>query len=314
MKKFVPQILASVLLLVATASAVSAQSKTVKASARVKSQKTEQTQKAEPADDLQKFRQDFIKAAEDYRASLKELSASYETSVTKAADQRTKLEELYKDGLISRVEFEGTGKAVEEAQAKLDEVRKQIAEADETIAAARKPIVPLVNTNEVMVAGVEPKWTTGSTKIDGLIRMNAKRYGIDPYLVYCVMHQESRFGAGATSPVGAQGLMQLMPGTAARYGVTNSYDPAQNIMGGTHYLSDLLRLFGGRVDLALAGYNAGEGAVLKYGRRIPPYAETQNYVRTIGTRYTQNTGVTLTGKTSIPKTSTPKEQGKGGGK
>ena len=107
-----------------------------------------------------------------------------------------------------------------------------------------------------------------------------------------------------------------MPGTAARYGVTNSYDPAQNIMGGTHYLSDLLRLFGGRVDLALAGYNAGEGAVLKYGRRIPPYAETQNYVRTIGTRYTQNTGVTLTGKTSTPKTATPKtatpkEQGKG---
>jgi soluble lytic murein transglycosylase-like protein len=317
MKKFVPQILASVLLLVATASGVSAQSKTVKASARVKSPKTEQqAQKTEPADDLQKFRQDFIKAAEEYRASLKELSASYETSVTKAADQRKKLEELYKDGLISRVEFEGTGKAVEEAQAKLDDVRKQIAEADETIAAARKPVAPLVNTNEVMIAGVEPKWTTGSAKIDGLIRMNAKRYGIDPYLVYCVMHQESRFGAGATSPVGAQGLMQLMPGTAARYGVTNSYDPAQNIMGGTHYLSDLLRLFGGRVDLALAGYNAGEGAVLKYGRRIPPYAETQNYVRTIGARYTQNTGVTLTGKTSTPKTATPKtatpkEQGKG---
>jgi soluble lytic murein transglycosylase-like protein len=100
--------------------------------------------------------------------------------------------------------------------------------------------------------------------------------------------------------------MQLMPGTAARYGVTNPYDPAQNIMGGTHYLSDLLRLFRGRVDLALAGYNAGEGAVMKYGNRIPPYAETQNYVRTIGARYTQNTGVTLTGKTSARK-----EQGKG---
>jgi len=108
--------------------------------------------------------------------------------------------------------------------------------------------------------------------------------------------------------------MQLMPGTAARYGVTNPYDPAQNIMGGTHYLADLLRMFGGRVDLALAGYNAGEGAVMKYGRRIPPYAETQNYVRIIGTRYTQNTGVQLTGKTSTPKAATAKEQGKGGGK
>jgi soluble lytic murein transglycosylase-like protein len=301
MKKFVPRSLASVLVLVGTASAVSAQSKTARAAAQAKSQKAAQAQKAAPADDLQKFRQDFIKAAEEYRASLVELSNSYETGVTKAKDQQTKLEELYKDGLISRVEFEGTGKAVEEAQAKLADVRKQIAEADETLAAARKPVSPLVNTGEIMVAGVEPRWTTGNVRVDGLIRSNAKRYGIDPYLVYCVMHQESRFGAGATSPVGAMGLMQLMPGTAARYGVTNPYDPAQNIMGGTHYLADLLRLFGGRVDLALAGYNAGEGAVMKYGRRVPPYAETQNYVRTIGARYTQNTGVQLTGKTSARK-------------
>ncbi len=100
------------------------------------------------------------------------------------------------------------------------------------------------------------------------------------------------------------GLMQLMPGTAARYGVTNPYDPAQSIMGGTRYLANLLRLFGGRVDLALAGYNAGEGAVMKYGRRVPPYAETQNYVRTIGARYAQSggDGVTLTTKTEARET------------
>src|SRR3954469_14849558 len=138
MKNFVPRILASALFVFATFTVASAQTKTAKASAQSKSQKAEQTQKAEPADDLQKFRQDFIKAAEEHRASLKELSASYETSVAKAAAQRTKLEELYKDGLISRVEFEGTGKAVEEAQAKLDEARKQIAEADGTIPPARK--------------------------------------------------------------------------------------------------------------------------------------------------------------------------------
>ncbi|HVF66702.1 MAG TPA: transglycosylase SLT domain-containing protein [Pyrinomonadaceae bacterium] len=311
MKKFVPQILASLFVLFASASGVSAQTKTAKASAKAKA---EQARKAEPADDLQKFRQDFIKAAEEYRASLVELSASYETSVTRAKEQQTKLEELYKDGLISRVEFEGTGKSVEEAQAKLDEVRKQIAEAEVTIAAARKPVEVLAATVDTQMARVEPKWTTGNARVDGLIRMNAKRYGIDPYLVYCVMHQESRFGAGATSPVGAMGLMQLMPGTAARFGVTNPYDPAQNIMGGTRYLALLLRMFGGRVDLALAGYNAGEGAVMKYGRRIPPYAETQNYVRIIGGRYTANTGVQLTGKTSTPKASTAKEQGKGGGK
>jgi soluble lytic murein transglycosylase-like protein len=112
------------------------------------------------------------------------------------------------------------------------------------------------------------------------------------------MHQESRFRAGATSTAGAAGLMQLMPATAARYGVRDIYDPAQNVEGGTRYLRDLLKLFGGRVDLALAGYNAGEGAVMKYGNRVPPYRETQNYVRAIGGRYTQNTGVQLTAKTS----------------
>src|ERR1043165_3456129 len=159
MKKFVPRILASLLALVATTAAASAQSKSVKAAAKSKSEKVEQAQKAAPADDLQKFRQDFIKAAEDYRASLNELSTSYETALTKAKDQQAKLEELYKDGLISRIEFEGTGKAVNDAQAKLDDVRKQIAEADETIAAAKKPVQPLVNTGEIMVAGAEPNWT-----------------------------------------------------------------------------------------------------------------------------------------------------------
>jgi soluble lytic murein transglycosylase-like protein len=79
--------------------------------------------------------------------------------------------------------------------------------------------------------------------------------------------------------------MQLMPDTAARYGVTNPYDVAQSIMGGTRYLKDLLTMFNGRVDLALAGYNAGEGAVMKYGNTIPPYSETRNYVKLILARY-----------------------------
>ncbi|MCA1613868.1 MAG: lytic transglycosylase domain-containing protein, partial [Acidobacteria bacterium] len=134
-------------------------------------------------------------------------------------------------------------------------------------------------------------WTTGNQSLDGLIRYYGGKHGVDPYLIYCVMHQESRFGPGATSYKGAMGLMQLMPGTAARYGVTNPYDPAQNIQAGTRYLRELLRLFNGRVDLALAGYNAGEGAVMKYGNRVPPYRETQNYVRTIGTRYAGGSGL-----------------------
>jgi soluble lytic murein transglycosylase-like protein len=128
-------------------------------------------------------------------------------------------------------------------------------------------------------------WTTGKKQIDNLIRYYGKRYSVDPYLIYLVMHQESGFRSSAVSVKGAQGLMQLMPATAARYGVTNPADPAQNVMGGAHYLSDLLQLFNGNVSLALAGYNAGEGAVMKYGNHVPPYQETRYYVRNISGKY-----------------------------
>jgi soluble lytic murein transglycosylase-like protein len=81
------------------------------------------------------------------------------------------------------------------------------------------------------------------------------------------------------------GLMQLMPGTARRLGVRRPFDPAENIRAGTQYMRELMSLFGGKVDLVLASYNAGEGAVLKYGRNVPPYRETRDYVKTIGKRY-----------------------------
>jgi hypothetical protein len=135
-------------------------------------------------------------------------------------------------------------------------------------------------------AGIRQRdWTTGNAKLDQLIRSTGNRVGIDPYLVFCVMEHESQFRAKAVSPKGAQGLMQLMPGTAARYGVSNRFDPAQNIYGGTQYLKELLTMFGGRIDLALASYNAGEGAVLKYGSNVPPYRETREYVKRISSRY-----------------------------
>lgn len=128
-------------------------------------------------------------------------------------------------------------------------------------------------------------WTSGNTRIDHLIKMNAARFGVDPYLVFCVIEQESQFKTFARSPKGAQGLMQLMPGTARRLGVRRPYDAAENIMGGVRYLKELLSMFNGRVDLALASYNAGEGAVMKYGRNVPPYRETREYVKKIGKRY-----------------------------
>jgi soluble lytic murein transglycosylase-like protein len=99
------------------------------------------------------------------------------------------------------------------------------------------------------------------------------------------MSQESAFDARAVSPKGARGLMQLMPATAARFGVKDIFDPAQNIEAGARYLRFLLDLFDGDISLALAGYNAGEGAVKKYGYTVPPYRETVNYVRKIRRRY-----------------------------
>jgi soluble lytic murein transglycosylase-like protein len=144
-----------------------------------------------------------------------------------------------------------------------------------------KPVIytPLIG------AGSLADFTTGNPKIDSCIVDSGKRNGVDPALLYSIMHQESSFKTRAVSYKGASGLMQLMPGTATRFGVRDRFDPQQSVEGGARYVRFLLDYFGGDVNLALAGYNAGEGAVLRYGRRIPPYRETQDYVRRISKRY-----------------------------
>jgi len=215
------------------------------------------------------------------KSSLTELSTLYQNEVQRLEKQQQQSKELYDDGLISRVEFEKGEKALAEARAKVESVAREIAVANQP--------VPLVVTGADATFGTFSNlaWSTGNSRVDGLIRLYGGQYGVDPYLIYCLMSQESSFITSAVSPKGAQGLMQLMPDTAARYGVTNPYDVAQNIKGGTRYLKDLLKMFNGRVDLALAGYNAGEGAVMKYGNTIPPYDETRNYVKLILKRYTK---------------------------
>jgi Zn-finger nucleic acid-binding protein len=147
-------------------------------------------------------------------------------------------------------------------------------------------------------------WSTGRPGLDSLILQNGSRYNVDPYLIFLVMEQESHFNTHAVSPKGARGLMQLMPGTAARFGVRRAHDAAQNISGGTRYLRELLNRFNNRVDLVLASYNAGEGAVAKFGQRVPPYRETRNYVKKIGYRYKRTTA-----RTKRPATENAKSAG-----
>jgi soluble lytic murein transglycosylase-like protein len=151
--------------------------------------------------------------------------------------------------------------------------------------------IPLSNfpaSRLLMSAGTSlGDFTTGDATIDSYIVNSSLRYNIDPLLIYSQMHQESSFKLKATSYKGARGLMQLMPATAMRFGVTNIYDPKQNIDAGVRYMRWLMDTFNQDVNLALAGYNAGEGAVMKYGYQIPPYNETREYVRRITARYNE---------------------------
>lgn len=117
------------------------------------------------------------------------------------------------------------------------------------------------------------------------IERAARAAGVDASLLHAVIRAESAYNPRAVSPKGAAGLMQLMPATARRYGVADRFDPDQNVLGGALYLRDLLTRFDGQLELALAAYNAGEGAVQKYGGRIPPYAETQRYVPQVMSNY-----------------------------
>ena len=115
-------------------------------------------------------------------------------------------------------------------------------------------------------------------RYSSIIDAASKTHGVDGALVHAVITAESGYNAAAVSKAGARGLMQLMPDTAARYGVRNIHDPRENINGGVRYLRDLIAMFNGNIELAVAAYNAGENAVIRHGNRIPPYAETVHYV------------------------------------
>lgn len=147
--------------------------------------------------------------------------------------------------------------------------------------------------NKGYITGYRPKHiklsrvaTNFRKKIAGFVNQTARKHKLEPEFVHAVISAESAYNPNATSSAGAMGLMQLMPFTAKRFGVTNAYDPYQNIKAGTKYLRLLLDEFGS-LELAAAGYNAGEGAVRKYQHRIPPYRETLAYVPRVMAYYRQ---------------------------
>jgi hypothetical protein len=125
---------------------------------------------------------------------------------------------------------------------------------------------------------------SGDCDLDWIIFRAGQKEGVDPRFIHAVIKQESKYDPKAVSYAGAQGLMQMMPGTAKRFGLKDPFDATANVEAGTKYLKWLLKRFDGDVSLALAGYNAGEGAVDKY-KGVPPYGETQNYVKTIVASY-----------------------------
>ncbi|MCP4043701.1 MAG: lytic transglycosylase domain-containing protein [Gammaproteobacteria bacterium] len=131
--------------------------------------------------------------------------------------------------------------------------------------------------------------TANRSLFNHTINLAARRFHLNQALIHAVIQAESGYNPNAVSKAGAVGLMQLMPDTARHYGVTDRHDPAQNVQGGSHYLSDLLRRFG-NLKLALAAYNAGETAIARYGNRIPPYRETRAYVKKVLALFRQKVG------------------------
>ncbi|HYZ85180.1 MAG TPA: lytic transglycosylase domain-containing protein [Bryobacteraceae bacterium] len=149
-----------------------------------------------------------------------------------------------------------------------------------------KTVSPVeVHFDETKPNPISPSIPTLPTEIQDLIEQTAAKHEVDPLLVHSVIEVESAFNPNALSPKGAQGLMQLIPATARRFGASNAFDVKQNVEAGVKYLKYLSDLFPNDLRLTLAAYNAGEGAVWKYNNNVPPYRETEQYVYKVGQKY-----------------------------
>lgn len=217
-----------------------------------------------------------------------------EVEVARPVATLTTADILYSQGITSSTDKTGKSSVSKKLQSeKAGSLKSSVvtkgATGPQAAAVSETEVISTVEREASAKSVEQPPVTSGSATgnagIDNLIKGAASRNGIDPQLMLAVMKQESSFNSRAISPKGAMGLMQLMPATARRFGVRDIFDPAQNIEGGAQYLRFLLDTFNGDVELALAGYNAGENAVARYGNRIPPYRETQDYVRKISAHY-----------------------------
>jgi soluble lytic murein transglycosylase-like protein len=144
------------------------------------------------------------------------------------------------------------------------------------------PAIPEIDAQAVLAGRID---VAKRRQLAPLVGVVAKEHGLDGALLHAVITVESGYNARARSPKGAAGLMQLMPETAERYAVKNIWDPRENLRGGARYLRDLISLFSADLALALAAYNAGEGAVIQAGNRVPPYPETRSYVPRVLAHY-----------------------------